>query len=117
MLHVPRVWYTLLVTPLEAICGWADDFGDDEGFFPGAESLCMPSVFWMRLRTRSPTCKGGLFNVAIVAPTKLLVVTGLSHDSGHSLLFKAVEVDMTSLFDFSLLVELNARTSKGDVGG
>jgi hypothetical protein len=57
MLHVLRVWYGLPITPLEVICGWADDFGDDEGSFPRGESLCMPSVFWMHLRTRSPTLK------------------------------------------------------------
>jgi hypothetical protein len=39
MLHVPRVGYALPVTPLEAICGWADDFGDDEGSFPGGRKL------------------------------------------------------------------------------
>jgi hypothetical protein len=39
MLHVLRVWYALPVTPLEAICGWADDFDDDEGSFPGGREL------------------------------------------------------------------------------
>jgi hypothetical protein len=33
------------------------------------------------------------------------------------LLFEVVEVDMTSLLGFSLFVEMNARSSKGDVGG
>jgi hypothetical protein len=26
MLHVARVWYSFPVTPLEAVCGWTDDF-------------------------------------------------------------------------------------------
>jgi hypothetical protein len=39
MLHVPRVWYALPITPLEAICGWADDFDNDEGFLPGGGEL------------------------------------------------------------------------------
>jgi hypothetical protein len=39
MLHVPRVWYALPVTPLEAICAWVDDFDDDEGSFPGGGEL------------------------------------------------------------------------------
>jgi hypothetical protein len=39
MLHVRRVWYSLPVTPLEAICGWADDFSDDEGSFLGGGEL------------------------------------------------------------------------------
>jgi hypothetical protein len=34
MLHVPRVWHALPITPLEAICGRVDDFNDDEGSFP-----------------------------------------------------------------------------------
>jgi hypothetical protein len=53
----------------------------------------------------------------IVIPTKLLVVTGLSHDGSHSLLFKDVEVDTTSLLGLSLLVELDAWSSEGDVSG
>jgi hypothetical protein len=52
-----------------------------------------------------------------MVPTKLLVVMSFSHNSGHSLLFEAVEVDTTSLLGFSLLVELKAWSSKGDVGG
>jgi hypothetical protein len=39
MFHVPRVWHSLLVTPLEAICGWADDFRDDERSFPGGREF------------------------------------------------------------------------------
>jgi hypothetical protein len=38
-LHVPRVWYALSITPLEATCGWDDDFGDDEGSFPKGREL------------------------------------------------------------------------------
>jgi hypothetical protein len=33
------------------------------------------------------------------------------------LLFEAVEVDTTSLLGYSLFVELNVWSSKGDVGG
>jgi hypothetical protein len=47
----------------------------------------------------------------------MLVVTSLSHDGSKPLLFKAVEVDATCLFSFSFLVELDAWSSKGDVGG
>jgi hypothetical protein len=39
MLHVPRVWHSLSVTPLKAICGWVDDIGDDEGSFLGGREL------------------------------------------------------------------------------
>jgi hypothetical protein len=39
MLHIPRVWFSLPVTPLEVICGWADEFGDDEGSFLGGRDL------------------------------------------------------------------------------
>jgi hypothetical protein len=45
----------------------------------------------------------------------MLVVTSLSHDGSKPLLFKAV--DVTCLFGFSFLVELDAWSSKGDVGG
>jgi hypothetical protein len=43
-------------------------------------------------------------------------MTGLSHDSGKSLFFEAVEVDATCLLVLSFLVELNSQSSKSDVG-
>jgi hypothetical protein len=43
-------------------------------------------------------------------------MTSLSHDGGEPLLFEAVEVDTACLFGLSLLVELDARSSEGDVG-
>jgi hypothetical protein len=46
-----------------------------------------------------------------------LIVTGLSHDDGEPLLFKAVEVDAACLFGLSFLVELDAWSSKGDFCG
>jgi hypothetical protein len=39
MLHIPGVWHSLFVTPLEAICGWADNFSDDERSFPGGREF------------------------------------------------------------------------------
>jgi hypothetical protein len=52
-----------------------------------------------------------------VIVSKLLVVTGLSHDSSEPLLFEAVEVDAECLLGLSFLVELDAWISKGDVDG
>jgi hypothetical protein len=54
----------------------------------------MPSVFWMRLRTRSPTLK----EVSIT-----LVMTSLSHDGGESFFFVAVGFDASCLLDLSFL--------------
>jgi hypothetical protein len=61
--------------------------------------------------------KGSFLNIVIVIASKLLIVTGLSHDSSEPLLFEAVEVDTACLFGLSFLVELDAWSSKGDVGG
>jgi hypothetical protein len=61
--------------------------------------------------------KGSFLNVAVVIALKLLIVTDLSHDSSEPLLFEAVKVDATCLFGLSFLVELDAWSSKGDVGG
>jgi hypothetical protein len=55
--------------------------------------------------------EGSFFNVAVVITSKLLVVTGLSHDSSKSLFFEAVEVDAACLLGLSFLVELDARSS------
>jgi hypothetical protein len=51
-----------------------------------------------------------------VIASKLLIVTGLFHDCSKSLLFEVVEVDTTCLFGLSFLVELDAWSSKGNVG-
>jgi hypothetical protein len=55
-------------------------------------------------------------NVAIMIASELLVVTSLSHDDSESLFFEAVEVNATCLLGLSFLVELDAWSSKGDVG-
>jgi hypothetical protein len=52
-----------------------------------------------------------------VIALKLLVVTSLSHDGSKPLFFKAVEVNPMCLLGFSLFVELDLWSSKGDVSG
>jgi hypothetical protein len=60
--------------------------------------------------------EGSFLNVAIMIAALLLVMTSLSHDGGESLFFEAIKVDTTCLFGLSFLVELNSRSSKGNVG-
>jgi hypothetical protein len=43
-------------------------------------------------------------------------MTSLSHDSGESLFFEAIEVDATCFLVLSFLLELNPWSSEGDVG-
>jgi hypothetical protein len=61
--------------------------------------------------------EGSFLNVATVIASELLVVMSLSHDNSKSLFFEAVEVDAVCLLSLSFLVELDAWSSKGDVGG
>jgi hypothetical protein len=61
--------------------------------------------------------KGRFLNVAVVIQSKLLIMTGLSHDSSESLFFEAIEVDAACLFGLSFLVEQDAWSSKGNVSG
>jgi hypothetical protein len=80
MLHVPRVWHSLPITPLEVICGWSNDFDDDEESFPGGGEL-VHAVGLLDAPDDEVTNVEGCFpNVAIVILMKLLVVTSLSHD-------------------------------------
>jgi hypothetical protein len=102
---------------LNAICGWADDFGDDEGSFLGGRVLMHAVSLLDAPEDKVANIEGRLLNIAIVIASKMLVVTSLSHDGSKPLFFKAVEVDATCLFSFSFLVELDAWSSKGDVGG
>jgi hypothetical protein len=117
MLHIPRVWHSLFVTPLEAICGWADYFGEDEGSFPGGRELMHVVDLLDAPEDEVANIGGSFLNVAVVIASKLLVVMSLSHDGSKPLLFEIVEVDTTCLLGFSFLIELYAWSSKGDVGG
>jgi hypothetical protein len=102
---------------LEVICGWADDFSDDEGSFPGGREFMHAVGLLDTPEDEVNNVEGGFLNVAIVVASKLLVVTSLFHDGSKPLLFKAVEVDATCLLGLSFLVKLDASSSKGDVNG
>jgi hypothetical protein len=66
---------------LEAICGWANDFGDDERSFPSGRELAHVVGLLNTPEDEVTNVEGGFLNVVIVIPKKLLVVTSLSHDS------------------------------------
>jgi hypothetical protein len=116
MLHVPRVWYSLYVAPLEAISGWADNFSDDERSFPGGGEFVHAVDLLDAPEDEVANVEGGFPDVAVVILSKLLIVTGLSHDGSKSLFFEAIEGDAACLLGLSFLVELDAWVSKGDVG-
>jgi hypothetical protein len=101
---------------LEAVSGWADNFSDDEGSLPRGRELVRRRSS-DALEDEVANVKGSFLNVAVVIASKLLIVTGLSHDGGEPLFFEAVEVDAECLFSLSFLVELYAWSSKSDVGG
>jgi hypothetical protein len=63
----------LSVTPLEAICGWADDFGDDEGSIPGGKEFVHVVGLLDAPEDEVANVEGSLFNFAIVISSKLLV--------------------------------------------
>jgi hypothetical protein len=107
----------LSVAPLEAISGWADNFGDDEGSLPRGRELVHAISLLDAPEDEVTNVEGSFVYVAVVIASKLLVVAGLSHDSSEPLFFKAVEVGAACLLGFSFLVELDAWSSKGDVGG
>jgi hypothetical protein len=102
---------------LEVISGWDDDFGDDERSFPRGRELVHAVGLLDAPEDEVANVEGSFLNVAVVVASKLLVVSGLSHDNSKPLLFKAVEVDATGLLGFSFIVELYAWCSEGDVGG
>jgi hypothetical protein len=101
---------------LKAISGWADNFGDDEGSLPRGGELIHAIGLLDAPEDKVANVKGGFLDVAVVISSKLLVVTGLSHDDSKSLLFEAIEVNAACLLGLSFLVELDAWSSEGDVG-
>jgi hypothetical protein len=116
VLHVPRVWYSLSVTPLKATSGWADHFIDDERSLPRGRELVHVVGLLDSSKDEVAKIEGGFLDIAVVISSKLLIVTGLSHDGGKSLFFEAIEVDAACFLSLSFPVELDAWSSKGDVG-
>jgi hypothetical protein len=102
---------------LEGISGWADNFGDDEGSLPRGRELVHAIGLLDAPEDKVANVEGSFLNVAIVIASKLLVVTDLSHDRSEPLFLEAVEVDSACLLGLSFLVELDAWSSKGDIGG
>jgi hypothetical protein len=94
-----------------------DDFGDDEGSFPGGKEFMHIVGLLDAPEDEVANVEGSFLNIAIVIASKLLVVTSLSHDGSKPLLFKAVKVDPMCFLGFSLFVELDVWSSKSDVGG
>jgi hypothetical protein len=105
VLHVPRVWYTLSVTPLKAISGWA------ERSLPSGRELVHAIGLLDAPEDKVANIKGCFLDVVVVISSKLLIVTDLSHDCSKSLFFEAVEVDAACLLGLSFLVELDAWSS------
>jgi hypothetical protein len=97
---------------LEAVCGWADDFGDNEGPFPRGRELMHAIGLLDAPEDEVANVEGSFLDVAIVVASKLLIVTSLSHDDSKPLLFEAVEVDTACLLGFFFLIELDVCSSK-----
>jgi hypothetical protein len=87
------------------VSGWVDNFGNDEGSLPRGRELVHAIGLLVAPEDEVANIKESFLEVAIMIASKLLIVTGLSHDSSKSLFFKAIEVDATCLFGLSLLVE------------
>jgi hypothetical protein len=117
MFHVPRVWHSLPVAPLEVICRWAHDFRDDERSFPGGREFMHAVSLLDAPEDEVANVEGSFLHLAIMIASKLFVVTSLSHDGSKPLFFKVIEVNRTCLLGFSLFVELDALSSKGDISG
>jgi hypothetical protein len=116
MLHVPSLWYSLSVAPLKAIGRRADDFGDNERSLPRGRELMHAVGLLDAPEDEVANVEGGFLDVAVVISSKLLIVMGLSHDDSKSLFFEAIEVDAACLLGLFFLVELDAWSSKDDVG-
>jgi hypothetical protein len=66
MLHVPRVGYSLPVTPLKSIGQWADYFRDDEGSLPRGRELVHAAILLDASKDEVVDVEGGFLNVAVV---------------------------------------------------
>jgi hypothetical protein len=81
MLHVPGVRHFLPVTPLEAIRGGANDFGDDERSLPRGRELVHAVGLLDTPKDEAANVEGSLPNTVIVVAPELLVVMGFEFRS------------------------------------
>jgi hypothetical protein len=102
---------------LKAISGWADNFSDGKRSLPRGKELVHVVDLLDALEDEIANIKGGFLDVAVMTSSKLLIVTGLSHDGRKSLFFEAIKVDAACFLGFSFLVELDAWSSEGNVCG
>jgi hypothetical protein len=66
MLHVPRVRYSLPVTPLKSIGRRADYFCDDEGSLPWGRELVHAVSLLDVSKDEVADVEGGFLNIAIM---------------------------------------------------
>jgi hypothetical protein len=66
MLHVPRVGYSLPVTPLKSICRRADYFRDDEGSLPRGRELVHAVSLLDASKDEVTSVEGSFLNIVIV---------------------------------------------------
>jgi hypothetical protein len=69
MLHIPRVGYSLPVTPLKSICWRADYFCDDEGPLPRGRELVHAVSLLDASKDEVANIEGGFLNIAIMVAT------------------------------------------------
>jgi hypothetical protein len=69
MLHVPRVGYSLPVTPLKAIGRRANYFHDNEGSLPWGRELVHAVSLLDASEDEVANVEGGLLNIAIMVAT------------------------------------------------
>jgi hypothetical protein len=69
MLHVPRVGYSLTVTPLKSICRRADYFRDDEGSLPRGKELVHAVSLLDASKDEVTNVEGSFLDIAIVVAT------------------------------------------------
>jgi hypothetical protein len=66
MLHVPRVGYSLPVTPLKSICRRADYFRDNEGSLPRSRELVHAVSLLDASKDEVANVEGGFLNIVIM---------------------------------------------------
>jgi hypothetical protein len=69
MLHVPRVGYSLPVTPLKPICRQSDYFRDDEGSLPRGRELVHAVSLLDESKDEVAHVEGGFLNIGIMVAT------------------------------------------------
>lgn len=92
-----------------------DDLFDDEGALPRGSPFVHVLGGLDPVKHQVSNVEGAFRDIVIVVALYLLLMTCMLHEGCHMMLFKAVNIDLPTLFCLALVVVLDTQGAKGHI--